>query len=106
MVSSDELVDKHYGFGGIMEQIEAGLDLAGKNLGALTVDDLAPIDEFHTRGRESTVELAELAKLKATDRVLDVGCGLGGTAKEKLQNYVRNLTEKRVGVVLGMGHKK
>ena len=49
----DVMVDKHYGFGGIMEKIEAGLNLAGKDVNALTVDDLAPIDAFHTRGRES-----------------------------------------------------
>ena len=46
-----------------------------------TVDDLAPIDEFHTRGRESTLELAAHANPVESDLVLDVGCGLGGTAR-------------------------
>jgi len=45
------------------------------------VDDLAPVDEFHIRGRDSTVELAGLAELDAGSRVLDVGCGLGGSAR-------------------------
>ena len=31
---------------------------------------------------------------------------MGDNAKEKLQNYVRNLSEDRVSVVLGMAHKK
>lgn len=83
----DALVDKHYGFGGIMEKIEAGLNLAGKDADSLTVDDLAPIDEFHTRGREATLEVAELANLMASDLVLDVGCGLGGTARHLAQQY-------------------
>ncbi len=78
MADGDALVSKHYGFGGIMEKIEAGLNLADKDIDSLTVDDLAPIDEFHTRGRESTLEVAELANLNASDLVLDVGCGLGG----------------------------
>ena len=43
-MDTDTLIDKHYGFGGIMEKIEAGLNLAGKDINSLTVDDLAPID--------------------------------------------------------------
>jgi ubiquinone/menaquinone biosynthesis C-methylase UbiE len=99
----DALVDKHYGFGGIMEKIEAGLNLAGKDADSLTVDDLAPIDEFHTRGREATLEVAELANLMASDLVLDVGCGLGGTARHLAQQYKCNvvgvdLTEEYISV--------
>ena len=82
-----QIVNNHYGFGGIMEKIETGLNLAGKEVGSLTVDDLAPIDEFHTRGRESTLEVAELAKIKTSDEVLDVGCGLGGTARHLADQY-------------------
>ena len=91
-MSIDDLVDKHYGFGGIMEKIEAALDLAGKDVGSLSVDDLAPIDEFHTRGRESTLEVAELANVQASDLVLVVGCGLGGTARHLAEIYKCNIT--------------
>ena len=87
MNNFDTCVDKYYGFGGIMEKIEAGLNLAGKDAGSLTVDDLAAIVEFHTRGRESTLEVAELANIKASDLVLDVGCGLGGTARYLAVQY-------------------
>ena len=91
-MSIDTLVDKHYGFGGIMEKIEAALDLAGKDVGSLSVDDLAPIDEFHTRGRESTLEVAELANVQASDLVLDVGCGLGGTGRHLAEIYDCHVT--------------
>ncbi|MBW2411849.1 MAG: methyltransferase domain-containing protein [Deltaproteobacteria bacterium] len=77
----DTMIEKHYGVGGIMEKIEAGLISAGKDVKSLTVEDLGPIDEFHTRGRASTLEVAALTNLKASDLVLDVGCGLGGTAR-------------------------
>jgi MPBQ/MSBQ methyltransferase len=92
MMNTDDLIDKHYGFGGIMEKIETALGLAGKDVGSLAVDDLAPIDEFHTRGRESTLEVADLANVQATDRVLDVGCGLGGTARHLAEIYQCHVT--------------
>jgi ubiquinone/menaquinone biosynthesis C-methylase UbiE len=103
MSDIDARIDNHYGFGGIMEKIEAGLKAAGKDVNSLTVDDLAPIDQFHTRGRESTLEVAELAKLKSSDRVLDVGCGLGGTARFLAEQYKCNvagidLTEEYISV--------
>jgi ubiquinone/menaquinone biosynthesis C-methylase UbiE len=91
MLNVDELVDKQYGIGEILEKIESGLKLAGKDVNSLTVDDLAPIDEFHTRGREATREVAELVNLKASDLVLDVGCGLGGTARHLAEQYKCNL---------------
>lgn len=76
-----QTINHHYGNAKLLQLIDAGLTAAGKNLAALSVDDLAPVDEFHSRGREATVELAALADLGANDRLLDVGCGLGGTAR-------------------------
>ena len=87
MTQIDALVDQHYGFGQIMEKVDAGLDLAGKDVNALSVDDLAPIDAFHTRGRQATLEVVAMTELKSSDRVLDVGCGLGGTARHLADQY-------------------
>ena len=87
MPNDDALVKKHYGIGEIWQKIETGLKLAGKDVNSLTVDDLAPIDEFHTRGRSATRELTEMANIKASDLVLDVGCGLGGTARYLAKHY-------------------
>jgi ubiquinone/menaquinone biosynthesis C-methylase UbiE len=91
MMNIDSLVDKYYGFGEILEKIEAGLNIAGKDVDSLTVNDLAPVDAFHTRGRKSTIEVAELANLKTSDLVLDVGCGLGGTARYLADQYKCNV---------------
>ncbi len=81
MSEFEKSVSRHYGFADIMRQIRRSLDRAGKPIDQLTLDDLAPVDAFHTRGRESTVELAALHRPKPSSEVLDVGCGLGGSAR-------------------------
>jgi MPBQ/MSBQ methyltransferase len=47
----------------------------------LTLKDLAPIDEFHVRGRQATAELGQNMGLKAGMAVVDVGSGLGGPSR-------------------------
>ena len=61
--------------------ILAALENADKDLRQLTPEDLAPIDEFHIRGRMATLKLAQVAGIDATKRVLDVGSGIGGTSR-------------------------
>lgn len=88
-------IDRHYtGSGSLMDRIETALRAAGKDLNELQVDDLAPVDEFHSRGRESTLELARLAQGKMTQdtKVIDVGCGLGGTARHLTHTYNCHVT--------------
>jgi ubiquinone/menaquinone biosynthesis C-methylase UbiE len=74
-------VEKHYGRGEILNSILRALREAGKDIARLTPPDLAPVDEFHIRGREATIELANRGSLQPGLRVLDVGCGLGGSAR-------------------------
>ena len=71
-------VARHYGKGGLLERMLAALKQAGKDLDRLTIDDLAPMDEFHSRRRAATAELAALLAPTATDRVIDVRAGVGG----------------------------
>ena len=61
--------------------ILAALEKAGKDVNRLTPEDLAPIDQFHIRGRTATLELARAAGLDAAKHVLDVGSGVGGTSR-------------------------
>jgi SAM-dependent methyltransferase len=74
-------VDRHYGRGGLIDRVLAALADAGKDVEHLTIDDLAPIDEFHSRRRRATEELARLLAPKPGDRLLDIGSGLGGPAR-------------------------
>ena len=81
MGNAPESVERHYGRGHILDSILRALRQAGKDLDRLAPADLAPVDEFHIRGREATIELAARASLRRGLRVLDVGCGLGGSAR-------------------------
>ena len=80
-ISAMERVARHYGQRGLVDAIWRGLRAEGKDPFNLEVDDLAPVDEFHIRGREATVELAGLAQLSPGMRILDVGSGLGGSSR-------------------------
>ena len=74
-------VQTHYTRPDLGKVILEALERAGKDTNRLTPEDLAPIDEFHIRGRAATLELARAAGLDAAKRVLDVGSGVGGTSR-------------------------
>lgn len=76
-----EQVARHYGKGGLLNRILAALAEAGKDIDHLTIDDLAPMDEFHSRRRLATQELAMLLAPSASDQVIDIGSGLGGPSR-------------------------
>src|SRR5205823_11879224 len=71
----------YWGRPGLEDAILEALARAGCDVGALTIDDLAPADQFHGGGKPATERLARLAGLSPGTRVLDVGGGLGGPAR-------------------------
>ena len=77
----NEAIQAHYTRPDLGSVILAALEKAGKDVNRLTPEDLAPIDEFHIRGRTATLELAQAASVDSTKRVLDVGSGVGGTSR-------------------------
>ncbi len=92
-------VSEHYGRGDLAARILEALRAAGKDLDALAVEDLSPVDQFHTGGREATLDLARRAGITTGTRVLDVGGGLGGPARTLASEFgctveVLDLTEE------------
>ena len=81
MINTTQNVANHYSLGDVETRIRRGLEALGKDMNALQVDDLSAVDEFHIRGRVATEELATWAQLSRGESVLDVGCGIGGTAR-------------------------
>jgi MPBQ/MSBQ methyltransferase len=74
-------VEQHYTSRDLGEVILAALRGVGKDIDHLTPDDLAAVDEFHGGQRAATIHLAELLGLAGSERVLDVGSGLGGPSR-------------------------
>ena len=78
-------VMSHYGRPNLMADVLAALRFAGKDPARLSPDDLSPLDEFHVRGREATLELARAAGIDGTMSVLDAGSGIGGPSRRLAQ---------------------
>ena len=74
-------VEEHYATEGIAARVLTALrNVNGPDV-AITPDTLAPIDHFHRRGVIETEELAAVLQPKASDHLLDIGCGIGGPAR-------------------------
>ena len=81
MTADAEPVAQYWGREHLAEAILAALSARGVSLDALTVDTLAPVDQFHGGGKPVTGRLARLAAIRPGTRVLDVGGGFGGPAR-------------------------
>ncbi len=74
-------INRHYGAVDIAARILEKLSAAGVDLADLRREDLAPFDEFHGGGLESTRRLARFAGVEKDFAVLDLGAGVGGPAR-------------------------
>ena len=82
-----EDVAAHYSPGTLLRSIESGAQAMGKDLDALTLADMAPVDEFHVGGQAASRALLDQIGLGPDDRVADFGCGLGGTSRFIAESY-------------------
>ena len=82
----------HWATGDVYGLIVSALKAMSKPLESLTVEDLAPVDHFHARGLAATVDLADRLPVKASQHILDIGCGLGGPARYMAQRFQCNVS--------------
>jgi ubiquinone/menaquinone biosynthesis C-methylase UbiE len=85
-------VSRHYTHGALTETIRSALGSLDKSPGSVTVDDLAPVDEFHIGGRRASEDFIDQLGFNAETHVLDVGCGLGGAARFVTNRYGSRVT--------------
>jgi ubiquinone/menaquinone biosynthesis C-methylase UbiE len=119
--STLDQVAKHYSRNDLETAILAALAASGKDAERLQPDDLAPVDEFHTGGRQATVDFAERTAFAAGMHLLDVGCGIGGpsryfaaargcrvTGVDLTEDYVRVAASlaRRVGLTDRVGYRQ
>ena len=84
---SDENVSAHYTRTGLLAAICDGVEKLGKTPATVVVEDLATVDEFHIGGRQASEDFLGQLGLTPDQRMLDVWCGLGGSARFAATRY-------------------
>lgn len=74
-------VASYYSDTDLLGRILSGLEASGIDLDKVCPGDLAPVEEFHIGGRPATAYAVDKMSLRPDQHVLDVGCGIGGTAR-------------------------
>ncbi len=82
-----EKISTHYAHGNLLAAIKAGLKAQGVKAKNASVEDLGPVDEFHIGGRIASAHFLDLLDIKPSQTILDVGCGLGGSARFAAKAY-------------------
>ena len=82
-----EKISTHYAHGNLLAAIKAGLEAQGVETENASVEDLGPVDEFHIGGRIASAHFLDQLGMTPSQTMLDVGCGLGGTARFAAKTY-------------------
>ena len=92
MTDRTSMLREHYRATGLTDRIKSALAAITPEDQPLTTAQLAPLDQFHTRGILATTELAGAAGLEPGSRVLDLGCGIGGPARQLAATFGCSVT--------------
>ncbi|MEM7777754.1 MAG: methyltransferase domain-containing protein [Pseudomonadota bacterium] len=103
-------VARHYDRSRLLEAILKGLNDQGSDLNVLRTEDLAPVDEFHTAGRLTTIKALDMTPIQPEMKILDAGCEIGGTSRYLAHEWQCNvdgidLTPEYVEVARGLSKR-
>ncbi|GAA1921418.1 hypothetical protein [Nocardioides marmoribigeumensis] len=76
-----DVVSHYTGEGDLGSAIRDALAAAGTDTDGISTTALAPVDEFHIRGRAARLAIIAALAVDEDAAVLDVGSGLGGPAR-------------------------
>ena len=85
--NTEHFVAQHYAQSNLERTILDAFAASGKDIERLSPSDLSIVDEFHTGGRQATLELATEAGFASAMYILDVGCGIGGPSRTIAEAY-------------------
>lgn len=86
---TDQLITNHYGQSDLLVSFERAIGEIGKTPETITAAELAPADEFHIGGSPATEHLFDQLQFPESGHVLDVGCGIGGPARQAAKRCER-----------------
>ncbi len=92
MTTTEKAVAAHYTTGALTERVGQALKAMGVNPDAATAEDLKAADEFHTGGVQATEHFFGHLDVSADTRVIDMGSGIGGTARFVAGRYGAQVT--------------
>lgn len=81
MTDTTASIEQHYGSADLVERILAALAAAGHDVERPTVAMFSLLDQLHGGGLNATVAQAEWLGVTGDMRVLDAGCGIGGSSR-------------------------
>jgi SAM-dependent methyltransferase len=91
-MNNDKKISTHYRHGNLLTAIQAGLEKQGIKPENASVEDLGPVDEFHIGGRAASIHFLDQLKISPSQSILDIGCGLGGSARFAAKTYGAKIT--------------
>jgi len=86
-MSETDAIAQHYEKSSLVERLKTALAELGLGDKKLSSQDLAQLDHFHSRGLDATIDLADALNIKSSDRVLDIGSGLGGPSRYLAERF-------------------
>jgi len=76
----------HYQQQNLDDHIRHALEIAIRDQKGFDPNIIAAVDQFHIGGLQATNDMLALANFSPDDRVLDIGCGIGGPARNIAQH--------------------
>jgi len=74
-------IEKFWTRGDVFSRVNRAMSEAGLINKELNIEDLFPIDQYHARGIAATVDLGKRMPISKNQKIIDIGCGLGGPAR-------------------------